>query len=406
MPEKTVKSPGVCFALRYVWRHIYRAVWQTVLTILIAGIMLAAAGQFGVALQSYETICENTVVTARFMDGVSVGVGRVMINFDYATNLYYAGNVPSQLNGSQINVVLTNNISRYTEEKIHIEFAPGYDENCLSEPGSIVILGNGVIDMYSHNLGDTVPLISNAKAESLWSQAYLEYARRHLHSETEPDQTELNNIYQKLFTQSLEEYTIAGVVSTPSGNYANTIFMPGSAEMESAYSSGTATDLIEVTLSDYRQLDELRDYGERITKSVPNTTFVLDSEKLEAPLNTLNLLTKMYPTIMVAALVIGAFLCCLILLQSSKEVSIMRVLGTTKGRTITIMSLEQIFLCIIGLILGFAGLIIYNRRNLLPVMGQLGIFTAAYLAVIVLVALVTSTLIMRRDLLTLLQTKE
>ena len=131
-----------------------------------------------------------------------------------------------------------------------------------------------------------------------------------------------------------------------------------------------------------------------------------DTEKLEAPLNTLNILTKLYPTAVAAALVIGAFLCCLILLQSSKEASIMRVRGTTKGKTRAIMLWEQIFLCIIGLILGLAGLVIYNRGNILTVMGQLGIFAAAYLAVIVLVSLVTSTLIMRKDLLTLLQTKE
>ena len=130
------------------------------------------------------------------------------------------------------------------------------------------------------------------------------------------------------------------------------------------------------------------------------------TEKIENLSNTLNLLDKLYPVILSVSLAIGGFICFLLVLNASKEASIMRILGTTKGKTRTIMALEQIFLCIVGLIVGFAGLVIYNRGNILPVMGQLGIFAAAYLAVIVLVSLVTSTLITRKDLLTLLQTKE
>ena len=399
MPEKTVKGPGVCFALRYVWRHIHRAVWHTVLTVLISGIMLAAAGQFGVACRSYETICKNTVVTARFTGSMSIGIGRVMVNFDYAKDFYYGGIVPSQISGSQVNVVLTNDIRRYTEEEASIEFAPGYDESCLSEPGDIVVLGSEIMETYGLKLGDTVLLISNNMADGLWSQAYLEYGDGQ-------DRTELESIYQELLDQSLESFTIAGVVTVPSGNYTNIIFTPGSDKTESAYGSGASTDVIEVTLADYRLLDELRGYGERIEASSPDVSFVMDSSKLEVPLNTLNLLEKLYPTIVAAALVIGAFLCCLVLLQSSKEVSIMRVLGTTKGRTITIMSLEQIFLCIIGIILGLAGLVVYNRGDIIPVMGQLCVFAGAYLIVIIITSIVTASFIIKKDLLTLLQTKE
>ena len=190
------------------------------------------------------------------------------------------------------------------------------------------------------------------------------------------------------------------------GNFENVVFMPGVRDNNSGFGLMIPMDYVEATLGDFRELNEFRAFGERISSANPEMIFVLDMEKLEAPLNTLNLLEKMYPTIVAAALAIGAFLCCLIFLQNSKEASIMRVLGTAKGKTRAIMSLEQIFLCIIGLILGLAGLVIYNRGNILTVMGQLGIFAAAYLAVIVLVSLVTSTLIMRKDLLTLLQTKE
>ncbi len=406
LDRSTLNGSGAGFILRYILRHMRRAGWKTVLSILIAGIMLAAIGQFKVVHRSYESLCENTVVTARFVGGLPVSSGRGLMNSGYAKNLYYGVSIPSETNGLQIDVALTNNINRYTNEKADIDFAPGYDDSCISEPGNTVIIGNELMEMYSLKPGDSVHLISEAMKESLWTQAYFEYSKKHLYSPTEPDQTEINSIYQELFTQSLEEYTIAGVVTTPSGNYSDTIFMPGSKDIDSAFGPSLPADLIEITLSDYMRLDELKSFGERIVKASPEISFVLDTEKLEAPLNTLNILTKLYPTAVAAALVIGAFLCCLILLQSSKEASIMRVLGTTKGKTRAIMLWEQIFLCIIGLILGLAGLVIYNRGNILTVMGQLGIFAAAYLAVIVLVSLVTSTLIMRKDLLTLLQTKE
>jgi ABC-type antimicrobial peptide transport system permease subunit len=114
----------------------------------------------------------------------------------------------------------------------------------------------------------------------------------------------------------------------------------------------------------------------------------------------------MYPIAVAAALVIGGFLCCLVILQSSKEAAILRVLGTTKRKTRTMLALEQIVLGVIGLAAGSGGLIIYKGAALSGIRNQILLFIALYVAVIVVSAAVSASLATRRNVLELLQTKE
>jgi len=110
--------------------------------------------------------------------------------------------------------------------------------------------------------------------------------------------------------------------------------------------------------------------------------------------------------VIAAAMLIGGFLCCLMILQSSKEASIMRVLGTTKRKTRTILSLELASLNIAGLIVGFCTLSIYHGGEIVTILNRLYLFAALFVAMILACAAASSALATRRSALELLQTKE
>jgi hypothetical protein len=132
----------------------------------------------------------------------------------------------------------------------------------------------------------------------------------------------------------------------------------------------------------------------------------MDTGKLENLENSMNLLRTLYPIVIAAAMLIGGFLCCLMILQSSKEASIMRVLGATKRKTRAILSLELASLNIAGLILGFCALSIYHGGEITAILNRLYAFAALFVAMILVCAVAASALATRRSALELLQTKE
>ena len=132
----------------------------------------------------------------------------------------------------------------------------------------------------------------------------------------------------------------------------------------------------------------------------------MDTSKLESLMNSLRLLEMLYPIAMIAALLIGGFLCCLTVLQLSKEAAIMRVLGTTKHKVRGITTVEQVLLTGIGLFIGAGGLWLYKGAELKVAATQLYLFAGLYFGLILLSALICSIATTRRSALELLQTKE
>ena len=99
-------------------------------------------------------------------------------------------------------------------------------------------------------------------------------------------------------------------------------------------------------------------------------------------------------------MVIGAFLCGLIIVQTSKDIAIMRVLGTSKRKTRTIIVLEQMILCIVGIVI--AVVVLALRGALMQMLWVFGV----YALVILLASIVASVAASRKNVLELLQTKE
>ena len=88
----------------------------------------------------------------------------------------------------------------------------------------------------------------------------------------------------------------------------------------------------------------------------------------------------------------------------------MRIQGTTKVRTVTMLTLQQAFPCIAGLLVGLTGILLYiggARPDLLPGLAPGAALCAAlYLAAGITGAVVSSAVVTGKNPLELLQVKE
>jgi len=115
----------------------------------------------------------------------------------------------------------------------------------------------------------------------------------------------------------------------------------------------------------------------------------------------LSLMQLLYPVAITVSIVIGAGLALLLMLQNAKNAAIMRVLGSTKNRTRVVLWIEQLAVCLIGLIIGLAAAFILGWGVLASVM-----LAGLYLAGVVIGSIVGSVLVTSKPPLELLQVKE
>lgn len=403
--HKGRKPRSFRFTLRYIGRHMRRSAGKSVLAILLAALLFAAVGQLALMKEAYVRLCAETVIVGRFVGGLPLSNAFQIAQYNYEKDLYFEFRETVDLNFSEESLVITNNIARYTSEETTITYADGYDASVMESVGKFIVAGKALMQKYGLELGDTVSISPRrylANLEEMYITGY-----RTEHPEDTITDGEILALKQDEITKQLNSvrrtYTIVGVVSTPSGAFDGMAFTPGDSETSIAVGKSIALDAAEFTLADNMLADRFRSFCESMAGS---STFVMDTSKLENLRNTLRLLEMMYPIAMVAALLIGGFLCCLVIVQASKEAAIMRVQGTTKRRTRTIVLLEQVLLSILGLLIGTVGLLAYKGEALAVISGQLALFAALYFAVILLSAVICSSLATRRNVLELLQTKE
>ncbi|MDR0904191.1 MAG: hypothetical protein LBM59_06125, partial [Ruminococcus sp.] len=137
-----------------------------------------------------------------------------------------------------------------------------------------------------------------------------------------------------------------------------------------------------------------------------SSSYYTDTTELDNIRRVRDLLIALFPIAVVAAVLIGAAVPILIIIQSSKEAAIMRVLGTTKKRTIAILSLEQIILCILGLAVAAGVLLIYNVGLFAQSGLTLAVCASIYLVASIAAALISAAVTTNKKPMELLQVKE
>ena len=398
----TKKRNARRFILRYVLRHAARSAAKSALAAALAALLLCAIGQLALMRQSYADLVANTPVRANFAGGLPLLAMHNINNNSLVSGSYYYSPVQGiGLDLNRANLVATNDIARYTGEAPDIEYAEGYDESCMDSYGEVIIAGRSLMEQLGLSPGDNVAVSSWADVENVRNR-YTGALQSELpdgasdEERMEAVDSEILEILRRYSTM----YTIAGVFSTPSGDFDSLLITPG------ARNAPWGLVVAEITLADNDRVDDFRVYGENIARSTARIKYIFDDSRLEGPKKTLRLIEALYPGAVAAALLIGGFICALIIFQASKESAIMRILGTTKKKAGILLALEQAILGFAGLLLGICVLFIYKGRELAAVSGRIGLFAASLFVVITACAAVCSALATRRPALELLQVRE
>ena len=398
-----LRKSSTLFTLSYIIKHTRRSTVKSALTLLLAAVLFASVGQLAYMRKSNADLIDNTEIVATFAGGLPISAMHNIINNSLVGKSYYERDITVGLNTQSADLAITNDIVRYTGEEPDIAYIDGYDASCMEEAGDILIAGRSIMEQLGLAPGDTVELSNWTTLRDIRTQLIIDH-RGGYPEDTATDEEILEQYYDQIMSsirrRKTEEYTIVGTLTTPSEEYDGILFTPGSRR------SSWGLTVAEISPVDNMRAEVLREYGERVANSTGTINFVIDTSRLEEPIKTLRLLETLYPGALAAALLIGAFLCCLLILQLSKEAAIMRILGTTKRKTRAILSLERVFLSIAGVIVGAAALLIYNGAALFSISSQLGLYTALYIACILASAIICSALATRRSSLELLQTKE
>jgi len=400
---------------RYTARHIRRSMAKSLLSCGLAVLLAGTIGQFTVIRGMYGDIYDNLVITAYYLNGVTFPNAMDVGGSDYVASVYYENTLQSvESHREHITVTMTNNIDRYSKGEAVIEFYEGYDYSSFSKVTTsfrpdksfnFIALESGFMDRNGISLGDSIRLDD----PSLW-----EVIRSDKFGMLPPaeDDVETWAMQWAYVDQALDKLslwcTVAGEVT--SGIAKDTAFIPVTRGFVPIFQQADlALDYVEYILASPHDADEFRALAE--SKVIGNvgsigSAFVMDTSEADSIFRTLNLLNVLYPIAVVAAAIMSGLFPGLIVMQSDREASIMRALGTTKKRARAMLILEQALLCLAGLLCAAALLLVINGGMLVSYSRSLALYAALHFAACAAGAAICAIVVTRKHVLELLQVKE
>ena len=203
-------------------------------------------------------------------------------------------------------------------------------------------------------------------------------------------------------------YKVAGILETGEEK-GKGIFSPVNDWAQKLYGQPFVVGYCEFSLADNGkvtelslQLEELKADGMKYARGA---SCHVDSEVLKSTMRTRSLLDSLFPIAVAAAVLIGLFGPGLVIVQLAQEAAFLRILGVTKKRARCILILEQVILCIVGIILVAVILALCGRGLFLRGIGTLGFCWLLYFLGCVLGASAAAVQVTRHRLLELLQVK-
>ncbi len=372
---------------RYVGRHMERTPIKSLLSLLLALALCFSIGFFTLLRETYRDLYQNIEIYPRFVSGFSNNKAKEVEKSGFVRDPYYEyRRLDCESNFVKDKLVLTTDLSRVTTAEITWREDKGPDMFTQSQAFCVV----------SRELADELGYTLGGKAE-VCGYGYITGLR-----DSHPGLT-YQELVDTVYHNYTHKFTIAGIAEET----GKTVYAPIAAwqHFGSMFSDYVPLDLAEYTLLDYHHATQFRSYSWRLIYGT-RAEFSMETGEADRIYQTYRLLELLYPIAFVLALVLGGVLPAGVILQSAREASLLRVLGTTKQRTRAMLGLEQVFLCILGLCLAIAVLALIKGSALLPVAGLVAIYAAAHLLICVLGTEIAAASVTRRNVLELLQVKE
>ena len=145
---------------------------------------------------------------------------------------------------------------------------------------------------------------------------------------------------------------------------------------------------------------------EQLEQSWSAVQFTMDTSYADRMYKIHRLIESLYPLAVAAALLLGGVLPGLIVLHSSKEISILRALGVRAKDCVVLYTLSQVLCALSGLVLGIALVLVLLHPDRAAVIVPFALYVSAHLAACALGSGVFAWLCARKHVLAQLQAKE
>ncbi len=387
LPEPTyLPHTALRHTMSYVGKRLRRTPAKALLSLALALVLCFSIGFFTLLRNTYRDLYQNIEVHPRFLNGFSDNRAAEVAKSGYVKDPYYEyKRTGCESNFVQDTLIMTTDISRVTEAEITWREDKGPE--IFTQSQAFCVVSRELADELGYEPGSRAEICSSGYIGILWQ------------SHPEMSDEELISYYHEY----THHFTVAGIAEEEGKTfYAPVATRPHFGSMFADY---IPLDLAEFTLIDYHKATEFRSWVFRLMVGRPGS-FSMETAEADRIYQTYRLLELLYPIAFALALILGGVLPAGIILQSAKEASLLRVLGTTKRRTRAMLTLEQIILCLLGLCLAVAALVIAKGSALTAVAGLIAVYTAAHLLSCAVGTEAAAVSVTRRNVLELLQVKE
>ncbi len=388
-------KPAAGFMRRYILRHARRSLGKSLLLVLVTALLFGAMGQFAAVRDSYRELYRTVDVKVRFLDFEHYKA-KNLTESEYVTGGYFEYNydrgempIPGSDRRERVygRYCLSNNL-RY-RLKANVTFLEGYSEDTVMDVNErICIMPRHMMERLGAELGDIVELNEFMFQEYAMAMSGL----------TEEEGAEL-------YHRHSVKTKVVGCIETGD----DTIYIPLAANgyFKSIFHT-TYLSVAEFSLSDYHKALELQDYAKTLLEPTDRhqPRFSMDTAEADRVYNTYQMIETLYPIAFATAVLIGAIIVGLLILQRAKEAATLRVLGTTKSRTRSLLTVEQILLCILGIILALAVLVTLNGAGIMKTAEAIGLYIAVHVIACLVGCVAAAVSVTKHKALELLQVKE
>ncbi|MBR5701189.1 MAG: hypothetical protein IKX47_01885 [Oscillospiraceae bacterium] len=377
---------------RYLRRLLGRNLGRSALSLLLAALLAFAFGLVTVLRGIYANAYQNVEVKPVISGGLSYDRAVKIMESGYVRDPYYeyvAQNGMVEM--EEATVILTNRLDHRTTEPV--EWLEGWDEEtAMNTKEKVMVLYSSHAKHLSVSLGDKV----RVNETDWWNKVTALGLDPLKPGETDMERRDARRPF----------FQVVGIIQTE--RQERTVYIPTEARFSLIFLvSDLRLDTAEYTLLDYLRAAEFSDYVKgQLEKNQTAVKFTMDTSYADRIYKIHRLIESLYPLTVAAALLLGGVLPGLIVLHSSKEISILQALGVRAKDCVLLYTLAEVLCALAGIVLGIAMVLVVLHPELSTVVVPFAVYVAAHLAACALGSGIFAWLCARKRVLEQLQAKE
>ena len=377
---------------RFLRRLLGRNAGRSALSLLLAALLAFAFGLVTVLRGIYAEAYRNVEIKPVISGGLSYERALKIAESGYVRDPYYEYVAQDGMIEMEPSVViLTNRLDKRVTEPV--SWLSGWDEEkTLHTDEKVLVMYASHAKALGVSLGDQVRL----NETNWWNNVTALGLDPLKPGETDMERRDARRPF----------FQVVGIIQSNTDN--RTVFLSTDAQWKVRFLvPKLELDIAEYTLTDYHQTAAFSDYVKgQLDKNQTAVKFTMDTSYADRIYQIHRLIESLYPLAVAAALLLGGVLPGLIVLHSSKEISILRALGVRTKDCMILYTLSQVLCALAGLVLGIAAVLVALRPELSSVIVPFAIYLAAHLAACALGSCVFAWLCARKHVLAQLQAKE